>query len=142
MKNLRINLMMAVLAIFISNSCASQTYLQTPLSQKRLRFSEQGFLYWETCKKEKSILGKIFSKENCKDWHREKFTSDDFKKLKELNFRCMSVDTWEKWLEKILDYLVKLAPVLIIGIYFGKIEMRISNLEKKKENCHDSKCGK
>lgn len=67
-----------------------------PLSQKRLRFSPDGYLYWETCKKEKSVFGKIFSKENCKEYYEERFTNEDFKKLKELNFRCMSIDTWEK----------------------------------------------
>lgn len=93
MKNLRIFQTMAVFLTCTLNSCASTAYLETPLVQKQIRFSEQD-LYWNTCKKEKSIWGKITSKENCAEYLEEKFTKDDFKKLKEANFRCISIDTY------------------------------------------------
>jgi hypothetical protein len=69
--------------------------LQTPLSQKRLRFSDNS-LGWSTCQKEKSIWGKLTSKENCKEYLEEKFLPEDFKKLKDANFRCMSIDTFNE----------------------------------------------
>ena len=87
--------MMVILAVFISSSCASQTYLQIPLSQKRLRFHEAGYLYWITCKKEKGIFGKLTSKEDCAEYLTEKFLPSDFKKLKDANFRAMSIDTYK-----------------------------------------------
>lgn len=95
MKKSKTFLMMGALLSSITISCASQTYLQTPLSQKRLRFHEQGYLYWITCKKEKGIWGKLTSKENCAEWLTEKFMPSDFKKLKDANFRAMSIDTYK-----------------------------------------------
>lgn len=95
MKNSKIILTMVSFLSAMAISCASQTYLQTPLSQKRLRFHEAGYLYWKTCKKEKGIWGKLTSKENCAEWFEEKFFPSDFKKLKDANFRALSIDTYE-----------------------------------------------
>ena len=67
--------------------------LGNSVSPKQIRFSENDFLYWNTCKKEKSIWGKLTSKENCAEYFEEKFTKEDFKKLKDANFRCMSIDS-------------------------------------------------
>lgn len=64
-------------------------FLQTPLSQKRLRFHQDGYLYWKTCKKEKNFWGKLTSKENCEEYLTEKYTTEDFKKLKDADFRCV-----------------------------------------------------
>ena len=83
---------MAVYLICMTSCSGSQLYSETALTHKRLRFSEQGYLYWTTCKKEKSFWGKITSKENCEEYLEEKFTQADFLMLKKANFRCMSID--------------------------------------------------
>lgn len=90
MRSLNLYPMMAALVLSISVSCASQLYLNTPLVERVLRFSDHD-LYWSTCEVYKGFWGSLTSKDNCKTYQTTRYPTSTYKQLGQSGFKCMVV---------------------------------------------------